>query len=315
MRETLERSQTASKRLRAVLRESLRRSVAPAYLRTAAERRMYELLLKGRSEFASAARQLRQKYGGVPSRKKTKKQQQQQRQQHQQHGEAAAVAAGAPREVLQKWRRGSDVERWLYVLAKELSRRRGVLGSVDNAPDPSWVKLRRAWKDIEANWDSLGSEAVHEGMEGAEIDVGSADGSFNDMTNRSTGGDEKPAQQSPVPDHHPPAPQPEYNDSSTTDDPPQERVAALGPATGYAAKAAQAYRRAFEVGLLNMKLRANVDRGMVRTHLAEQMRQAGQTVAHIARNKVLENYGPRFDKSRGMSGRWVKVHRTISFRP
>jgi hypothetical protein len=66
--------------LRQILRESRLPDVARRYLRRHVERRMYARLLTGRSEYSSAARVLRESYGGTPWQKKKQQEQQQQQQ-------------------------------------------------------------------------------------------------------------------------------------------------------------------------------------------------------------------------------------------
>ncbi len=138
-----------SKRLNALVRESSHVSVAPRFL-DAAEQRMFGRLRDGAAEYARASRLLRA-YKGASAEER---------------------AAKAPLELARQWRRGRLASRWLYVLGREVARRRKLLGGA--TPESAWVRLLGEWSVIEANWERLGwdegrEDEVEHGAGGAQL--------------------------------------------------------------------------------------------------------------------------------------------------
>jgi hypothetical protein len=320
MREKLERAQAAGKQLRSILRQSLRRDEAPKHLHDDVERRMYERLLKGRSELVTAARMLREKYGGVPSRKQNAKPLH--RQQQQQRGQAATtvsdLASKAPRELLQKWRRGALVERWLYVLGKELSRRRGALDTVGEKPDAAWLKLRAAWRDIDAHWDYLGLE---EDEGGPNEDDNNPVSDYSDVVDRArrAANAEKRGRRQLVPSKdmtsNNAARDLGITPSAATEGLPQERKAVFSPASDFPTQRARALWRSAKARLLDVQRRATSDLGLVRVHVAERWRPGGHNLALMARGGNWNNPWPRIPPDVVVTRQLGRMPRAIMIHP
>ncbi len=224
-----------------------------------------------------------------------------------------------PPELLQKWRRRAITKHWLYVLAKELARRRGALEIVDNEPEAAWLKLRAAWEDIEASWDYIGIE--EDGKGGAQKIVndilrchGDVAGRVrpaagrNEQRRRKAGGRKGSGADAA-------AHMPGTVDSASIEDPPQERKAALGPPPGSIMQRARELQRTAVATLLDAQRRAASVVGAARIHFAEQMKQEGHVVAQMALGGSLIKSPPRVSAKAVFSGRMGRMPRAIMMYP